>query len=508
MSRESIICPYCFETFRHDEVLFRAETCYTEDDILDDYDIDMMPDGEEKMRARETNELKKAFLAGVHPRYQEFWERYNGTTEQTRRSASRSLGQGIENYQKPVINPRDPRMVRFNAPGGNGVELDKDGFLSSVIDIMGNHTSSRVCPRCCNPLPHNYGKFPVKFISVIGITGAGKTVYLSSLLDNMYDYADKIGMTPLPSESVNFFIELNKIARDVVLPQGTSPERMSQPLCYNLQYFHQGKGIRETSTFVIYDIAGENCVNPQGITNFGKFISHSDGIIILQDPKQFKDIYGEAHTMTQSVLNTIISLFVGKRYCDIPMALCISKCDRLISDGLLGSGLIDMLSSEVKSAEDFRGFCAKDYNNISKEIDAFYHDHDNPTRTALKNSFDNFNYFAVSSLNCRLEESSEISSIDGEKILMPAEKPHPMRIEEPLFWLFTQFGFIKSDIPIINHAVVGRVERLNHDKKLFMEELQRLESKRIIMPPTKKKINECKASIDEINRLIRELTSY
>lgn len=504
---QKIICPYCFEKFNQDDVLFRAETCFTEDDILDDIDIDMMEDGPQKNETREKNELKKAFLAKEHPSYKAFWSKYNGTTEQTRRRKSGILGSNFENYQKPIISPKNPRHVIFDNQTKTGVKFDRDGFLTSVTDIFGKHTSNRVCPECCNPLPINYGKFPVKFISVIGITRAGKTVYLSSLLDNMYIYADKIGMTPLPNDAVNFFIESNKIGRGITLPQGTSPERLSQPLCYNLQYFHQGKHMRETSTFVLYDIAGENCVSPEGIVNFGPFIAHSDGIIILQDPKQFTKIFGEAHAMINSVLGTIIGLFVGKQYCDIPIALCISKADRLIEDNLFDESLSELLTRDVNPAADFHGFCASEYNEISDKLDDFYSVQDNPTRTALKTSFNNFNYFAVSSLNCQLSESEDGKVVNGEKMLMPIENPHPLRIEEPLFWLFYQFGFIKSDVPVKPHAIVGEIEKLNDEIKSLMNCKVELENRRIAFGRNQR-IKELDKRIQEIQQRIEQLSHY
>lgn len=498
-----IICPYCFHEFEHDEVFFRAETFFNEDDIMEDYEIDMMADGPTKNEIRRKNNLKKAFQTGIHPEYQKYWNDYGSTSEQTRRrNSSVFTSQFIESYKKPIISPKDSNVVIFDNEHGTGVKLDRDGFLSSVTDVFGKHTSSRVCPKCFNPLPHNYGKFPVKFISVIGITGAGKTVYLSSLLDNMHMYANKLGMTSLHSDSVNFFIEQNKIQRDIALPQGTLPERMSQPLCYHLQYFHQGKCASETSTFVIYDIAGENCVDIKSVEKFGKFILHSDGIIVLQDPKQFTDIYGEAHTMSNSVLKTINDLFVGTKYCSIPIALCISKCDRLINDAMFDSDLTDMLEEPVRSAENFKGFCATDYNKISRSIDNFYRHHDAPTRTALKNSFDCFNYFALSSLNCKLIGSGKTNDISKEEILMPAESPHPMRIEEPLFWLFKQFGFINSDVKIEDHAIVGKIDKLNNEKQEQEKKLIDAQSKII---GRKKAVQKCEDEINRINRYIQEL---
>lgn len=500
-----IICPYCFKEFNHDDVLFRAETCFNEDDILEEYEIDMMEDGPEKEKIRSENELKKEFETGIHPKYEKYWNKYGGTTEQTRkRSTSGTVSQFVENYKKPIISPKNPRVVKFDNADGSGVSMDRDDFLSSVTDVFGGHTSSRVCPECFNPLPRNYGKYPVKFISLIGITGAGKTVYLSSLLDNMYEYADKIGMSPINNDSVNFFIEQNKIQKDVVLPQGTIPERMSQPLCYHLNYFHQGKGVSETSTFVIYDIAGENCVSDKSVENFGQFILHSDGIIILQDPKQFSNIYDEAHTMANSVLRTIKNQFVGVGYCSIPIAFCISKCDRLINDGIFDGlpQLVEMLNEPVKSSENEEGFCATDYNKISKSLDDFYRSQDPTTRRALRNSFDCFNYFAVSSLNCRLVESGETSDISQEKILMPAETPHPMRIEEPLFWLFKQFGFINSDIDIIEHAIVGKISKLNEQKQFWEKELSQAQTRRF---GRRRHVQECEDNINSIARQIQEL---
>ena len=199
--------------------------------------------------------------------------------------------------------------------------------------------------------------------------------------------------------------------------------------------------------------------------------------------------------MINSVLGTIIGLFVGKQYCEIPIALCISKADRLIEDNLFGEALSELLKSDVKSAADFHGFCASEYNEISKKLDDFYRIQDNPTRNALKTSFNNFNFFAVSSLNCHLSESDEHSDLNGEKMLMPTENPHPLRIEEPLFWLFNQFGFIKSDIPVIQHAIVGKIEKINMEIKELNNSRVELENSRFRIGRNQR--------IKEINNLIQ-----
>ena len=100
MHFDKIICPYCFREFDHSEVLFRAETCFNEDDILEDYEIDMMENSIEKERTRRENELKREFLVGENENYRNYWSKYGGTTEQTRKRASAgSMSQFLENYK-------------------------------------------------------------------------------------------------------------------------------------------------------------------------------------------------------------------------------------------------------------------------------------------------------------------------------------------------------------------------------------------------------------------------
>ena len=49
---------------------------------------------------------------------------------------------------------------------------DPEGFLYQVRDEEGRDTKVRICPHCHNPLPFEYGKYPVKYIAVVGIATA------------------------------------------------------------------------------------------------------------------------------------------------------------------------------------------------------------------------------------------------------------------------------------------------------------------------------------------------
>ena len=133
-----------------------------------------------------------------------------------------------------------------------------DGFVTQAVDLFGKTTHSRVCPYCHNPLPLGFGKNKVKYISIIGITGSGKTVYISQLLKGMTDYASKVGLNAFfTSDHETNFILNNQVKQGKPLPDSTSPKRLSQPMFYDI--VRDENGVQKTDTIVLYDIAGENC---------------------------------------------------------------------------------------------------------------------------------------------------------------------------------------------------------------------------------------------------------
>ena len=373
---------------------------------------------------------------------------------------------------------------------------DEDGFVVSAKDYSGNLFNNRVCPNCHNSLPHKYGKYPVKRIVIAGVAGCGKTVYLSSLLSNIQTYCTRFNISCSPqSESVKNYVQNNNIEKGKPLPQATLIDGDIVPLSIDMQFNNEDRS-KTIVTIVFYDFAGEEILSHSNRAQ--EAINHADGIIFLQDPIQFQRIIkDESPNMYDSGLQTMIRLMVASDYCSIPMAVGISKCDRLIDDGIFNSKLVETLNEPVKPAENFKGFCAVDYNRISKAIDDFYRNIDNQTRTALKTSFDCFNYFAVSALNCKLV-------VSDENILVPAETPHPMRIEEPLFWLFNQFGFINSDVDVLEHAVVGKISQLNEQRIMWEKQLSEAQQKKLF---GKKRVKECEENLNRINKYIQELVN-
>ncbi len=206
------------------------------------------------------------------------------------------------------------------------------------------------CPKCNGKLPSTYGKYPIKFLSVIGASGSGKTVYLSNLLkvadrvesnplinyrytvgdclfgeDEKSSFMNKVtqiarvwnvdnGWTSIPSEMDDsspegmekikkaFTEKENKNVGNIVpegeiikqgefvtvnYPKATATKDKLVPIIVELNY---NMALRFSSArhLVLYDIAGENLGDREAIKTC-KHLFFSDGILCLVSPDDIKE---------------------------------------------------------------------------------------------------------------------------------------------------------------------------------------------------------------------------
>lgn len=459
-----ITCPYCFEKFSHARVHFRMETYFNEGDLNEmgytENDILRMPDSDRKQELLRQTRQRQPFLRRDDEKYDAFWSNYGSTTERTT-GVDKKLPFPVQ--QLPILDPSDVNsqtVLKLQRPieqgrrsAANYFIFDGDGMVVGLEDIYDRVTHRRVCPYCHNPLPLHYGKHPLKFISVIGVTGAGKTVYISQLLKNMNRYASYVSMDAFfTSDHESNFIEDNPVEVGKPLPRPTMDGQLSQPMFYDLVQSTKDGKVR-TDTIVIYDIAGENCRTAAAMQKYGKFVTKSDGIILLVDPSQLdlvvQDKLGENVRSAEPalVLNTIHNAFVtsnSKEKQDIPVAVCISKSDSF--EEMLPYAASSDISPVVDSFtdENLPLFNATEYNTLEPEILRLLHN--NPMVTNLKNGYKNYNFFVFSATGCAVE----VREVPGEgtALSFPVAPPIPKRIAEPLLWLFFKFGYIGSDVPI------------------------------------------------------------
>lgn len=435
-----IVCPYCFneaaggKPFSHKDVHFRAETYYANPGAIEQalgtskIDIEMMSNAKERGKAMARYEAAERFLLREDPVYNKFWKDYDGTTEREGR-----MDGDVKPWNLPVISV------------GNGVQrltTDEDGFVVAAMDDFGKLTYRRVCPYCHNPLPREFGKYRVRNISIIGITGAGKTVYISQLLKGMEVYAAKSGLAAFfLSQNEPDFVKENRVAKGVPLPMGTLPNRLSQPMFYDIG---QGWGSKvKKDTIVLYDIAGENCRKAEDMVRFSRFIEHSDGLILLIDPKQLnfisnadKDV--DAPSLALNTLHTVLEKSANKK-CTVPIAVCVSKSDQCF-DILppMAQDHVQIAGRDETTGMPSREFDGRSYNQLGRELTKLIERNALPVCTILEGNYLNFNFFAVSATGCKC-----VNDVTGRS--SPVMEPEPRRIEEPILWLFKQFGYIQSN---------------------------------------------------------------
>lgn len=460
-----ITCPYCFERFDDNQVHFRMETFFTSpaelnDRALEPEDLELLPDSPEKTRLMRQTKMKSRFLVREDKKYEAFWKTFGNTTEIKTMLDKESK---IDPWKLPVLDPGNPddqnvlKELNHNAVGKEKFLMrDDDGMVKSVFDLFKGETSRRVCPYCHNPLPNYYGKHDVKFIAITGITSSGKTVYISQLIKELRKYCTylKLTATPLSNHEMRF-VKDNPVRLGEPLPGSTVTGSLAQPLFYQLSR-GDSRGNIITNTIVFQDIAGEAFLDPDYLTKYGEFVLNANGIILILDPKQL-NLVGQddeaadeqsVDELPTTVLETIHKSFVGnssKKQCPLPIAVCVSKGD-MFSDA------IPMLNNDIEpvKTEDGRDiypvFNSLDYNMLEPVIKGMM---SMEVKTSLENQYMNFNYFAFSATGVGVER---VDDEEGEnqnpkyRLLAP---PNPKRIAEPVFWLFHQFGFIKSEVPTL-----------------------------------------------------------
>lgn len=445
MPGHNITCLYCFNHFNDDEVHFRMNTVFSEENLdpknegrsKEEIEIDSRFSSAEIKAQIAEYERREKFVKSSDAVYENFWHEFGGTTEKS--SVSRDgKAPSVMPYQRPVFDPNNQEHMQFfGVPKKESDVLNEHGMIYAAVDCFGKLTDRRVCPHCHNPLPGAYGKYPVKFVSVIGITGAGKTVYLSQICKFIAKQIAYFHITANPTSIyAQEYLEANPVVMGKELPIGSPPEQLLQPLCFDLVYRQDNKEMNHTIVF--YDIAGENCVDHERMKGFGRFVEHADGIVLVIDPDQFRESSATAQPV--KVLETIFTVFQNKhsdKVRNLPIAVCISKGDKIATE-MIGQNLDDIQFLQDNSGFFLPKFNAGDYNPIHKAITNFVQRNDNELHTRMRNLYDNYNYFLFSAIG------TSTKKLDETDLDTPAGPTIPKRIMEPIVWLLHKYNFINS----------------------------------------------------------------
>jgi len=419
-------CPYCFKVILPFSAAFRSETVYTKQDL-------------EEMNEME-QEKADPYIERQDELLEEFWNNYPG---------SKPAGKNETHAAMHAMN------TEHNVIKNSNFELDEEGFPFAMVDEFGKKTTRRLCPHCHNQLPHAYGKFPIRFISVVGITSSGKTVFLSQLMDYIEEYLTRVNLVPIGiHEELAQYVNMHPIRRNKELPIGTPPHLMPLPLPLNVENRETG----ERFTLVFYDIAGENCVNPEAMKKFGAFIENSYGVIMIIDPLQFADTFdldamiddNRDMARPEKVANAMYTSFIshsgtsGKS--PIPVSVAISKSDMLKSyfENHYMQAHIMYPVNYTQYPMGMRGLAFDDCRNVNEEMRRLLMGNGANLQgetfmNAIDSCFINTGYFAFSALN--VTPSSEEDE-NGYRRFYMDEVPERIRLEEPFYWLLFRLGII------------------------------------------------------------------
>lgn len=486
-----IRCPYCQKTIDLREAHFRAVNAYSieqimkmKDDLKKEQDSARSGVGDsEKIRAK-INELEhklnemENYIAVPDDILINFWKD-KGWTDKDKNLIEFPWGYGeaSKNGVNGITEGTSVFEVKSYILKNEQMSIEKtnkDGIILSVRDDRDIISDIRICDKCHCILPRNYTGQNTYFISVVGIKGSGKTVFISKLLEEMNKEENettrvKLGLRgDFETDTMDFFVKQKRIAKGQPLPDSTSMS-FKPPVFINIS---NDKGFY---TLVLYDIAGEICINKEKIVKVGDFIKNSDIILLLISPEQLKKVTLSKKDYRENsmggltdVVKTISTTYFDEAYrengeiCDAKFAVVLSQSDVYKEATIKGNRLsVHNLYEDIDYSLGNGGYMIDQHKNMSGDVINIL------KRTSLINTlndhFKSVEYFAVSVLGSRpimrLKDTEKIVIRDNEGNLIFAENnekithenvaieyiapdTEPIRLEEPLAWALYKLGII------------------------------------------------------------------
>jgi len=442
-----VICPYCCHKFKPNSAEFRLPSA-------------LAPPPPDPNEPKKRGRKKKYTGLAQDEKLFAYFTKILGESEKTAEAKALKF---------QAVSPDDPRAE------GRESDLERFGFYSEIIfaeeplnpDCPTLESSERLCPNCHNILPVGFGLRDTVLISIIGDARAGKSVYLTMLieeLENNRDFPSKLSFIGDESTRALIYDNYQKpLLEDRILIDSTKRRRIP-PFSYNFWYKYRDAAgeLRENNIDIIfYDIAGEDMRDDSSIRKNGFNIRDSSGLIFLLDPTNFrslKDVFMlrdrdiidaiPVENSIQRVFSAMFNYFIGMDTdkSPIPLALTLSKVD------LFKFAELDFFTNRPESrmqaeldGEGFDGFIDLRINRgMNLEVkELLLHLNEGSVIHNAYGCFRHMSCFAVSSLGRKpitekisdpeTNETVERGYVDGE--------PEPFRVKDPFYWIL-----LKNDL--------------------------------------------------------------
>jgi hypothetical protein len=319
-------------------------------------------------------------------------------------------------------------------------------------------SSNRLCPSCHNELPYTKGKYPDFMFALIGAKEAGKSHYISVLINSIKNDIGNNFNASLQSLDDNTSRKYrHEFYNPVFQRHETIPETKSakadynnkMPLIYSLSFLKKGffglgkEKPFKISTVTFFDTAGEDLNAMETMRTENKYIYNSQGIILLVDPLQIPQVRDQlkskgiklprANAETEDIVERVANLIRTasgltnkKKLIKIPIALVFSKIDAL--DEILKD------NPELFSSGNHKGFYnLTDANNIRLLIESCMNEWGGTALiNSVKHNFKTYSFFGISALGSNPHGSNTIPKL------------RPTRVEDPFLWLLYKYDIVKG----------------------------------------------------------------
>ncbi len=390
-----IICPFCFEEIKPQNIEFRCSNV--------------------------TKKIDGSFVCGLEP--DEKLAVYRGLT--------------IPIPQRKVFSKK---LFSFGIP------------KEAVCPDCKTTSRDRICSCCHNLLPNYYGETDNFMLAVIGAKETGKSHYIAVLIDyiiNILTESFLFSASAANDETSRRYKEDFKRSiyeEHVIIPatQAASVNRsVREPLIYELKFHDEKTRLKKTVTVAFFDTAGEDLNAEDTMSVVNRYIFNASGIIMLLDPLQLEGVRNnlpdgtplpDVNTEIETIIartSRLIRKAKGMKANDkisIPLAVAFTKIDAIMP--LLSPG---SLIKTQGNHYNLGMFDVIDCKNVSDEMEALINQWAGHGFLAqVESNFSTYSYFGLSALGCNPQESKKI------------DKVIPLRVEDPFLWLLWKHKLIKG----------------------------------------------------------------
>ncbi len=312
----------------------------------------------------------------------------------------------------------------------------------------GQDTHKRVCPTCHYELLYDAGLTEERTIAIMGGRGTGKSNYIAMLIDRLENEIGahfEAGVRAMGDRTRerydrDFYTPLFR-NNQVIPPTRTAGVDIATrtPLVFRIQ-FSTGKA----ANLVIFDTAGEDMQSLEAISTEARYLLFADALIFLMDPLQIPAVRqlvpekalppADPGAEPEYIVGRLRELYEqefglrGKDKIAKPVAFALSKVDMLYP-------LLDPGSGLFRTGEHFDGLNVRDLQSIHTEVGAYLRAWLGLRfETLVRMNFATYHYFGVSSFGKAPEGAAGQQTVEGAA---------PLRIEDPILWIFNAFGLIR-----------------------------------------------------------------